>query len=196
MVELMRGLVLASHLSEAELFERYRSASSGVERSHYQIIWLLAGGKTIAECSAATGYTQRWISKLVHRYNAGGPASLGDRRRHNAGGRSLLSAEQLLDLAEVVSKPPPDDGLWTGAKVASWIAAKTGREKVSAKRGWVYLRRLEMTWQMPRPAHARAATAEEQEAYKKNSPRPWIKRARHIRRPRSRSGPSTNTASD
>ena len=122
----MRGLVLASHLSEAELFERYRSASSGVERSHYQIIWLLAGGKTIAECSAATGYTQRWISKLVHRYNAGGPASLGDRRRHNGGGGSLLSAEQLVELAETVSKRPSDGGLWTGAKVGAWIRGADG----------------------------------------------------------------------
>jgi transposase len=194
-VKIMGRLVLASHLSVAELFERYRSASEGRAKSHYQIIWLLSGGKTIAECAAATGYSERWITKLVHRYNAGGPESLGDRRRGNGGRTPLLTPEQLADLAAAVSERPSDGGLWTGAKVAKWIAGKTGRERVPVKRGWVYLRRLDMTWQMPRPAHAQGATEEERAAYKKNSRRPWIKRARQIRRPRLKSGLSTNTAS-
>jgi transposase len=37
-----KRLQIAPHLPVAELERRYRQASEGIERSHYQIIWLLA----------------------------------------------------------------------------------------------------------------------------------------------------------
>ncbi len=37
--------------------------------------------------------------------------------------------------------PAPDGGIWTGPKVAQWIAAKTGK-RIYRQRGWEYLRRL------------------------------------------------------
>jgi hypothetical protein len=118
-----------------------------------------------------------------------------DRRRANKGATPLLTAEQLASLAEAVASPPPDGGLWTGPKVAAWMARETGRDHVHPQRGWVYLRRLDHTWQTPRPRHEQTATPEEQEAFKKNSRIPWIRRARQNRGPRSRSGRSTSTGS-
>lgn len=195
MVFLMKSLELAAHLGAGELYDRYRSTSDCVLRGHYQIMWLMAGGKTVSQCASVTGYSERWIEKLVNRYNADGPESLGDRRRSNKGREPLLNAEQLAELAEVVSEPPADGGLWSGPKVAAWIATKTGREHVHPQRGWVYLRRLDLTWQTPRPAHERSATPEEQAAFKKNSKTPWIRRARRTPWGKWRFGRSTNTAS-
>src|SRR5258708_30430107 len=53
----MRRLRMAEHLSVEEIEKRYRSANEGVERSQWQIIWLLAGGKTSREVEAAMGYS-------------------------------------------------------------------------------------------------------------------------------------------
>ena len=39
-----KWITIAPHLSLEELENRYRQAKEPVERSHYQIIWLLASG--------------------------------------------------------------------------------------------------------------------------------------------------------
>lgn len=44
-----RRLQIAPHLSVEELEQRYRASKDGVERSHYQIIWLLAQGQKSEE---------------------------------------------------------------------------------------------------------------------------------------------------
>lgn len=36
-----KGMSIEPHLSLTELEQRYRQAKDGVQRSHYQIIWLL-----------------------------------------------------------------------------------------------------------------------------------------------------------
>ena len=40
-----KRIQIAQHLPIEELEQRYRQAKDGVERSHYQIIWLLAQGR-------------------------------------------------------------------------------------------------------------------------------------------------------
>ena len=78
-----RRIKLTEHLSGEELEQRYRQASDGVERSHYQIVWLLQGGKKAYEVAEVTGYSTRWIGKIAQRYNEGGPEALGDQRHQN-----------------------------------------------------------------------------------------------------------------
>ena len=117
--------------------------------------------------AAVTGYGQRWIAEIVQRYNAEGAGGLGDRRAKNSGARPLLGQEDATALREdALDEPPPDGGLWTGPKVAAWMSRRLGR-KVWPQRGWDYLRKLEHSLQMPRPKHAKAASAEEQDAFKK-----------------------------
>ena len=70
-----KRIQLVGHLDAAELFERYRVAADQVVRSQVQIIWLLTSGKSLAEVAAASGYSTRWIQKLIHRYNTGGAAA-------------------------------------------------------------------------------------------------------------------------
>src|SRR5437763_10462075 len=160
---------LAAHLSPAELGQRYRAARSPVERSHLQIVWLLSRGRSEREVAQVTGYGRRWVGEVARRYGEGGPDGPGDRRRGNAGARPLLGAEDEAALRAALAEPPADGGLWTGPKVATWMAARLGRE-VWPQRGWDYLKKLGYGAQRPRPRHAEAASREEQAAYKKTRP--------------------------
>src|SRR3954451_21576598 len=118
---------LAAHLSPAELGQRYRAARSPVERSHLQIVWLLSRGRSEREVAQVTGYGRRWVGEVVRRYDEGGPAALGDRRRRNVGARPLLGAEDEAALRAALSTPPADGGLCTGPKVATWLGGRPGR---------------------------------------------------------------------
>jgi transposase len=70
--------------------------------------------------------------------------------------RALLSAAQQAELDQALHAAPADGGLWSGPKVAQWIAQKTGRVRVHPQRGWDYLQRLNYSGQRPRPRHANA----------------------------------------
>jgi transposase len=159
---------LKDHLTMEELGTRYRRARDPVERSHAQIVWLIARGHSAKEAAEITGYSARWVSEVVRRYNEGGPEALGDRRHENPGGRFLVEEHQRRELADALRGPAPDGGLWTGPKVASWIEEKTGK-RTHPQRGWVYLKRLGFSLKRPRPRHHKA-DQEEQEAFKKTSP--------------------------
>ena len=74
---------IAGHLSVDALRERYVSSSDALLARHFQTIWLLAKGHTIAEVARMTSFGSRWIEQLVARYNAEGPESHGDLRRRN-----------------------------------------------------------------------------------------------------------------
>jgi len=138
-----------------------------VERTHWHTLLLKARGYSTPETARIVGYSLDWTRKIVRRYNADGPSAVGDRRRDNAGATPLLSDADRAALEEVLRAVAPDDGPWTGPKVARWIAARTGREGLHAQRGWEALRALGYTAQTPRPRHAKAERAA-QEAFKKN----------------------------
>jgi transposase len=162
---MQKRLAVKPHLSLEEVENHYRKAKDPVVRSHWQIVWLLAQGKTTKQIVEYTGYSLSWIRTIAHRYNEGGPQALGDRRHNNPGAEAILSAELQEQLRQELQSPPADQGLWTGRKVAAWIKEKTGRQ-VHPQRGCEYLRRLGGTLRMPRIRHAKADPAE-QEAFKK-----------------------------
>jgi transposase len=134
---------------------------------HYQVIWLLAEGRSCAEVARLTGFVRRWVEELLVRYNRIGPSSLGDRRRGNGAKARILTPEILGMLRERVKTPPDDCGVWTAKKVAKLIAAALRLPRVAEQRGWEALRSIERTIQRPRPQHARTAAPEEQEAFKR-----------------------------
>ena len=160
-----RHIKLTEHLSTDELALRYRQASDPVTRSHFQILWLLAQGKSTGYVAEITGYCPDWIRKLIRRYNAQGPDAMGDQRQHNPGGQWLLSQEQKAQLEHLLEQAPEDGGLWTSTKVAAWMREVTG-QKVHPQRGWDYLRLLGYTPQVPRPRHYKA-DPDAQQTFKK-----------------------------
>ncbi len=113
-----KRLTIHPHLSVKKLENRYRAAKNPVERSHYQIVWLLAQGKTTEEVAAVTGYCRDWIRKLVRRYNDQGAAGLADRRCDYPGAPPLLDDLQQAYLWQALQSPPKDGGLWNSRKVA------------------------------------------------------------------------------
>jgi transposase len=159
--------VLVGHLSMEELGQRFRSARDRIERSHFQVIWLLQQGYGESEVARVMGSSKRWVAELVRRYNEDGPEGLADRRHGNAGAKPLLSEAQQTALAEALQGAPSDGGWWTGPKVAAWIAAQTG-QKAHPQRGWDYLLKLGFTLKRPRPRHAKADAAA-QAAFKKGA---------------------------
>jgi transposase len=186
---------VAGHLSVAELQAGYRSSWDGTLARHYQVIWMLAQGRTVAETARLTSFARRWIEQLLARYNAFGPSSLGDRRRGNGAQPKLLTPQVLARVQERVRTPPDDGGVWTSKKVAALMAAELGLREVAVQRGWEALRAIGWTLQEPRPRHAKAATPEEQAAFKKTSPT-RLRRSRPATLERSsRPSPPTSTAS-
>lgn len=171
---MVRPLVIPPHLPLAELERRYRGARDPVARSHWQIVWLLAGGAPTAEVVRATGYSATWVREVAKRYREGGPDALGDRRHANPGGAPLLDAAQQEELRAALARPAPDGGLWTCGKVAGWIGDRIGRP-VAEQRGWEWLRRLGFSPRRPRPREDRADPAA-QAAFKKGGSPPPLTR--------------------
>ena len=56
-----RTTKLEDHLTVEELGARYRRARDPVERSHVQIVWLIARGQSAKEAAEITGYSARWV---------------------------------------------------------------------------------------------------------------------------------------
>jgi transposase len=159
-----KRLSVASHLAVDEIGERYRRCKDVVEKSRWHVVWLKSQKFPTGEVARIVGFNTDWIRRVVHRYNQLGPNALKDGRAHN--GRSpLLSADEQQVLIAALSGPAPDGGLWNSVKVAQWISERIGR-RVRFQRGWVYLRRLNWTLQIPRPRHVEASE-EAQTAFKK-----------------------------
>ena len=78
-----KRISIEPHLDLEELEQRYRHGKEPVERSHYQIIGLLARGYSTQEVEEVTGSQRSWIYELVRGYNQIGPETLGDGRQKN-----------------------------------------------------------------------------------------------------------------
>ena len=174
-----KRVTVTSDLPTEELHERYRSAANPVERTHWHILWLMKEGHTPDEVASMLGYTARWVRTIVGRFNRGGEPAILDRRRWQKGAPALLSPEQQKELDHALDLPPADGGLWTGPKVAAWIAERLGRP-VDPRRGWDYLQRLGRSSRVPRPQHEQSDEASQQ-AFKK-TPRGDQKAARSVPR--------------
>jgi transposase len=163
-----RRIKLTTKLRVDELERRYRSASDGMERSHWQILWLLAQGHPAYEVAQLTGYSAYWIGQIARRYNAEGEEGLRNHRRiSRPSPLALLSTpEQREELRTALSGPAPQHDVWNSRTVAAWLSARVGR-RVSAPTALRYLRLLDFTPQAPRPRPAKAASPEEQTAFKK-----------------------------
>ena len=160
---------IKSHLSTAELEGRYETAADPISKSHFHGLWLLSKGLEIEEVAELLSFSTRWVYELVRRYNEGGPDCLGDQRVNNGAEARILTAAALAALKERIKTPPDDGGLWTGPKVARWLAKFHGLKSVHDQRGWDALVGMEYSIQKPRPRHPEAATEKDRAKLKKTS---------------------------
>ena len=168
--DMPRKLKVKNHISSDELKARYRSSRDPVESRRWHLIWLVSGESTLTEAAQVLGLNYDYARSIVRVYNQEGANGLRNRRRERKPGllKALLNPEQKAELAQRLTSPPDDGGLWSGPKVAQEIARMTGREKVWPQRGWDYLKRLGFSCQQPRPRHVKGSVVQ-QEAFKKTA---------------------------
>jgi transposase len=162
---------LKGHLERAQIKERWKRCNDLVEKGHWQIIWLASekdGPINVSELSRQVGMNHSWVGRLLKRYNEQGAEGLRDRRAEN-GRQGLLDEQGVQQLRSELDKEPAGGGLWNGPKVAAWIGQRLGRE-VKPQVGWLQLKRLGMSLQVPRPRHVQSANEAEQGEYKKSLP--------------------------
>jgi transposase len=134
---------LKPYLSTDELKNRYRQAKETAEARRWQLLHLVAQDWTIKQAAQAVDLNYDYAKEIIRRYNQEGPEAVSNRSRsRRTASRSLLTLEQQQELQRLLKDPAPDGGLWSGPKVAQWIAEKTGRSHVWPQRGWDYLKRL------------------------------------------------------
>ena len=180
--------MINAHLSSVELEARYKAADDAIAKSHFHAVWLLSSGYEVEEVAELLSFSPRWVRELLRRYNEGGPERLGDQRVHDGSEPVLLTPAALSALRERMKTASDDGGLWSGPKVARWLADHHGLQSVHDQRGWDALIAIGYSIQQPRPRHPQAATDEDRAALKKTS---HVRRPRSsapIRRPRSKSG--------
>ncbi len=178
-----KRISITPHLTVDELEQRYRQATHPTERSHYQIIWLLAQKRPTEEVAAVTGYSRDWIYQLVRSYNRLGPEALGDLRRHNPGALPKLNDVQQAQLLAAVRGPAPDGGVWNGRKVTDYLQETFG-VTITRQQGWVYLKQMESRLRVPHPQPQEADLAAQQEWGQKTGDRGGTDASRVSRRRR------------
>jgi hypothetical protein len=93
-----RHLQVHPHLPVDELERRSRAAKEPHERSWsqmWQILWLLAHGRTATELGSVTGYSAYGIGPIATRYNQQGPAGRHTRQHTTARRATPRVAPQL-----------------------------------------------------------------------------------------------------
>jgi transposase len=153
-------LPIILHLSPEEIAQRYRRCRDGLEKTHWQVLWLLTRPDhplPPARVAQQVGLTPGWARTILKRWNAQGPEGWADRRATTNGGPAKLTPEQQADLDLALRQRPADGGLWTGPKVAASVRRRWG-VSVCKPTGWEWSRRLGFTPRVPRPGHPKAAT--------------------------------------
>jgi transposase len=161
--------VIKSHVSAAELEHRYKTASEAIAKSHFHALWLLARGYSIDQVAGLLSFSTRWVRILIDRYNEGGPDCLGDQRARNGSEPKILTPVALEKLRERLRSSPDDGGVWTGPKIARWLAEFHGLKSVHDQRGWDALIAIGWSIQQPRPRHPQTASELDRSRLKKTA---------------------------
>lgn len=133
---------LKPHLTARELKTNYQQAQDSIEARRWHLLHLVEQQWTIKQAAQIVGFNYDYAKEIIRRYNQEGPNGVKNRSQlGQPSPRSLLTLAQQQELQQALQKPPAEGGRWTGAKVARWIATKTGRQ-VWSQRGWEYLQRL------------------------------------------------------
>ncbi|WP_439626837.1 winged helix-turn-helix domain-containing protein [Gemmata sp.] len=162
----MKRLPVVEHLTPEEIDRRYRTCTDAAEKSRWHVLWLVTRPDhplSATKAAKVVGFTPAWGRAILKRYNAHGPDALPDGRRGN-GTDPKLTPEQRAELFAALQAEPPDGGLWSGPKVATFVKDRFGVE-VWPQTGWQWLKDLGFRLVVPRPRHPEAASAEQQRVW-------------------------------
>jgi transposase len=164
----MKRLPVVRHLSAERAEAQYRACKHPIEKTRWHAVWLLLRtdeSRTPAQVADLVGLSVITTRDVLKRWNAHGPDGLTDGRKGN-GAPSKLDDDQRAQLLTALKKRPPDGGLWSGPKVATFVRQKWGVE-IWPQTGWKWLVDLGFTLQVPRPSHPRAADPPTRKRWKK-----------------------------
>jgi transposase len=136
----------------------YRAEKRAEPRQRLHGLWLLRTRRSLEEVAAVLGVHYRTVQRWAAWYRAGGRAAVTTPRAGGHGQPARLSPAQQTEVAERVAT----GRFRTAAEVRDWIAAEYG---VEYKVGGVYdlLARLRCRPKVPRPLHAKADPAEQEQ---------------------------------
>lgn len=165
----MNRLSIVMHHSESELLRFEKSGRNERVKERIRAIRLLGfSSLRKKEIVKILGRSRTTLLGWSHRYNSKGVEGLQD--QVNRGGRkpicSLICQKKI---ESVLSKPPPDGGLWNGPKLRLWMEQELD-VKLGKAQGWKTLRRLGYTIQVPKPANTKA-NKKLQASFKKSASR-------------------------
>ena len=161
-----KKLTLENHLTKQQLRRKYLSCQHSQEKKRWQGLSLIAEGGVAAQVAKQLGMSANWISETVHRYNEGGVVGVKNKSKNE--GSKTLTVEQVGELEKEIESGRSTDGrLWSSTQVRRWVKEKTG-EDIHKTTAWRMLRKLDFTRQVPRPAHEKRASEEEQVEFKKS----------------------------
>lgn len=104
---------------EAERFwELYWQSDCAVQKRRCQLLALLAEGKSLPEALQTTGYSRQGAYKILTAYKKDGIESLKDRRHDNQGAPTLLTDNELYQLALAIRDA---NQRWNGPSVQHWL---------------------------------------------------------------------------
>lgn len=149
-------LQLEPHLTHEEPARRFRACPDGRRKVRWQALWLLSRPDrpySPERAADAVGLTPDAVRKLVHRYNAGGPAAV----EQNAGGQGRgprLTERDIDELEELLLEGATAHGwpnnLWTCERVGQLIDKHFGVEYYPRHVFKTLKERLNWTCQRPK----------------------------------------------
>jgi len=164
----MKRLPVKRHLTANQARARYRACRHPIEKTRWHVVWLLLRTdpvRTPAQVAELVGLSVITTRDVLKRWNQHGPDGLTDGRKGN-GSDPKLDADRRAELFAALKGRPPDGGLWSGPKVARYVHDRWGVQ-VCPQTGWVWLRELGFTLQVPRPSHPNAAGPATRRRWKK-----------------------------
>lgn len=169
------NITLSLHHTQGELLDLYKKAKEPTLRTRLHFLSIVRNTDprdSTLRVSLQTGMQRvgmklTWAQDTVRRYNTEGIEGLVDKRVNNKRPRLISEEEERVLREKIVHELSPDGWLWTWPKVATYLGEITGQE-TNAVTGWRYLQYLGFSRQVPRLAHEKRATKEEQDDFKKN----------------------------
>ncbi len=118
--------------AHVELEARYRATGSAETRTRYQMLLLLAEGRTPAEVGTLVRRSSATVRRVLRRYQAEGPDGVPPRARPGQPPRFPPAWEA--ELERVVELDPREVGVpsavWTTRLLADYLAGATGHRAV------------------------------------------------------------------